>query len=358
MKLYETLSGTEVSISELEKPDYSKNYLFSLSIAKYLVNNQRDLPIIYMILNNLLFICIGLPLVWYFQSHFLGLTYVLINYTVFFGRYMCLNHEYAHIQVFKIKRLGDFISTFILGHSHGLPFGSYYIQHVIMHHKGANKWGVDLSSTEKYNRENNLNFIHYWLRRYSPLFFVMDAVLTCFRYGRFKIGILYGLYSYSWFGLIIYIVCFTKYWIAGMWTMFIPMCLTSFFGGVGGWMQHFFLHPTKPQKWYSYDLINSFANTHGFNQGFHNVHHTLGNLHWTELPSGFISLLEDYNRDNVMIIQKLDNVQVFFLIMSKQYEVLARYLVCTRPGGHSLKYCVDFIRSHLRIVDYCLKKSE
>ena len=70
----------------------------------------------------------------------------------FFGRFMCLNHEFTHTQIFKVKWVGNVLTMFVLGHSHGLPFGSYYINHVIMHHKGSNAWGVDFSSTEKYNR--------------------------------------------------------------------------------------------------------------------------------------------------------------------------------------------------------------
>ena len=100
----------------------------------------------------------------------------------------------------------------------------------------------------------------------------------------------------------------------------------------------------------SYDITNSYANTHGFNQGFHQTHHTLGNLHWTELPHGFETLLRDYDADDVMIIQTLENVQVFLLVMSKRYETLARYLVTTKPGGHSLNDCVQYIQQHLRPV--------
>lgn len=355
MKLYETLTGKEVSIVEVQKTDYKSNYLFPVWGAQYLVKNPRDLPIMHMILNNLAFTLIAIPLVWYFQSHLMGIMYLCINYIVFFGRFMCLNHEYAHLQIFKLKRLGDVLSTLILGHSHGVPFGSYYIQHVVMHHKGANVWGVDLSSTERYDRENNFHFIHYWLRRYSPLGFVFDAVYTCIRYGRYKVGISYGVVSLLWFYLVFYIVLYTEYWVSGLWTMLIPLFLTSLFGGIGGWMQHFFLNPKRPRKWYSYDLINSYANSHGFNQGFHNVHHTLGNLHWTELPSGFLTLLNEYHKDDVMMIQGIDNVEVAYLVFTKKYDILSRYLVTTKPGGHDMKFCINFIRSHLKPV-YVIEK--
>ena len=198
-KLYETLSGKEVKVAEYQEPDLTRNYLFPVWGAKLLLKNERDLPLMCMVLNNLIFSVVCIPCIWAFQSHILGLGYLWVNYYIFFGRYMCLNHEYAHIQLFKNKLLGHFISVFLLGHSHGLPFGSYYINHVVMHHKGANAWGVDLSSTERYNRENKLHFVHYWLRRYSPLGFVFDAVLTCFKYKRLKLGISYGVCAVIWF---------------------------------------------------------------------------------------------------------------------------------------------------------------
>ena len=114
---------------------------------------------------------------------------------------------------------------------------------------------------------------------------IYDAVIVCFKYKRHKLGLVFSIFATSWFLLCVYIVLFTKFWIAGLWTMFLPVLITSLFAAVGGWMQHFFLNPKNPRKWYSYDIINSFANTNGFNQGFHNVHHTLGiytgqSYHW------------------------------------------------------------------------------
>ena len=350
MQLYETLTGKEVDVSETTHANYASNYLFAVWGAKTLVKNEKDLPLMHMVLNNFIFTVIAVACVWYSQSHVLGLAYLLAAYLIFFGRYMCLNHEYAHIQLFKNKRLGDIVSIFVIGHSYGLPVGSYYIQHIIMHHKGSNVWGVDFSSTEKYNRESIMHFMHYWLRRYSPVGFVFDAVRVCAKHNKYELAIMYGSCAICWFYLAIHIVAFTRYWKAGLWTMLLPILCTSLFGAIGGWMQHFFLNPQKPRKWFSYDLINSHANSNGFNQGFHNVHHTLGNLHWTELPSGFMTLLRDYDKDNVMIMQGVDNVQVVLLIFAKQYKVLARHLVTTKPGGHSMDHCVQYIRSHLKPV--------
>ena len=350
MKLYERYLGREVVVKEINKPNYSDNYLFSIYLAHHLVSELRDLPILYMILNNLIFLCVAVPAVWCYQSHCAGTMYLTMHYVVFFGRYMCVTHEFAHTQVFQNKWLGNFITLFLLGHAHGLPFGSYYINHVIMHHKGGNTWGKDFSSTERYNRESVVHFLHYWARHYSLVGFVYDCIHICVRHRRFKIAVGYSLCCVSWTALGAYLCLFSAYGVAALYTMVLPMLITGLFGAVGGWMQHFFLHPEKPRKWYSYDVINSYANTRGFNQGFHNTHHTLGNLHWTEVPSGFQSLLPEYDRDNVMIIQELDNVQVFLLVMLGQYEWLANFLVTTRPGGHRLEDCVQYIRSHLKPV--------
>ena len=351
MKLYERLSGKEVYVNETKNyPDYSNNYLFYIPLSHYFVRNLRDLPIMHMILNNLIFVFLFIPCIWYYQSHVYGFLYLLVNYSIFFGRFMCLNHEFTHTQIFKVKWVGNVLTMFVLGHSHGLPFGSYYINHVIMHHKGSNAWGVDFSSTEKYNRESLWHFLHYWLRHYTLFSFVYDCVYVCVMYGRIKIAVGYALVSLIWVSTGLYLYLCTDYAIAALYTMLLPLFITGLFGAVGGWMQHFFVHPNKPSKWYSYDIINSYANTHGFNQGFHQTHHTLGNLHWTELPHGFETLLRDYDADDVMIIQTLENVQVFLLVMSKRYETLARYLVTTKPGGHSLNDCVQYTQQHLRPV--------
>lgn len=350
MKLYERYRGTEVLVKEICRPDYTDNYLFSVYLAHHWVRNLRDLPILYMILNDLLFVCVAVPLVWCYPSHFAGCLYLAVHYYVFFGRYMCVTHEFAHTQVFQNKWLGNFITLFVLGHSHGLPYGSYYINHVVMHHKGANAWGKDFSSTEKYNRELWSHFLHYWLRHYSLVGFVYDCVRICVRHGRLKIAAGYMVCCLCWTWLAFYLCLFSAHGMAALYTMVLPLFITGLFGAVGGWMQHFFVHPSKPRKWYSYDIINSYANTRGFNQGFHNTHHTLGNLHWTELPGGFQKMLPEYDQDDVLIIQELDNVQVFVLVMLGAYEWLANFLVTTKPGGHSIDECVQYIRSHLRPV--------
>lgn len=353
MKLFEMLTGSEIILTELNNQNTNNTfyYFFDVWLSKYLVRKHRDLPIVHMILNNLVFVFIMIPLIWYFQSHLMGLSYLILHYSLFFGRYMCLNHEYVHNQIFKYKRLGDFLSVFVLGHAHGLPLGSYYINHVIMHHKGENAWGKDLSSTEQYRRDNVFAFIHYWLRHYLPLTFAFDAIYICVRHRRYKLSGAYFTVCILWFGLAIFFVFFSeKYWISGLWTIMLPLFFTGFFGAIAGWMQHFLLNPKKPRKWFSYDIINSPANSHGFNQGFHNVHHTLGNLHWTELPSGFTTLLHQYDQDDVIIFHTLDNIQIFVLVLFRQYSILAKYLVTTKCGVKDLSYCVGFIKEHLQPV--------
>ena len=214
-----------------------------------------------------------------------------------------------------------------------MPANSYYINHVIMHHKGANKWNVDLSSVVKYNRMSVFHFVFYWLRHYTPLTFPADMVYVCVMYRKWLSGFLYFVTVCVWYGIIA-VGLRTQYSVFVLWT--------GFFGACGGWMQHMFVH-----QWYSFDIVNSPANSRGFNQGFHNTHHTLGHLHWTELPQGFWELLKQYEEDDVLIMHTLDNVEILYLVLTQKLDQLAQYMVTTKATATSCQECVSILRAHL-----------
>ena len=353
--LYDKLTGAPIEL--IEHTEYSDCFFFKVWGALWLAQSSKNLPLMHFILNNLLFLLVALPCLWFTQSHMVGLGYLLVHYFLFFGRYMCYIHEYSHTQVFKNRKLGSLITNVLVGQFHGLPFNSYYINHVIMHHKGANKWNWDLSSCVKYDRMSKSHFLYYWVRHYTPITFPIDMVYVCFLYKKYGYGFVYFVTVLTWYG-IIYLGMNSQYHVFVLWTMLVPLFLTGFFGACGGWMQHMFVHPTKPDKWYSFDIINSVANTKGFNQGFHNTHHTLGHLHWTEVPNGFYELLPEYTKDNVLIMHTLDNVQILWLVLSGQLEELAKYMVTTNPCKTPLEDCVRMLRLHLLPIKYSISSME
>jgi len=345
--LYSMLTGEPIVLNDVTE----KQYYFQVPFAQSVCHDTKNLAHVHLILNNFLFLCLVLPCLWYSQSHIVGIVYLSLHYVLFFGPYMVYQHDHVHIKIFKNKYMGNFIALFVVGQCHGQPYGTYYINHVIMHHKGANAWGKDFSSTERYDRSSIVHFWLYWLRHYMPVTFLYDMVLTCFQYRRYKIGTAYLVWTLFWYATAYYLL-HTRFYVATLYTLVLPICITSLAGAFGSMMQHCFIHPTLPRKWYSYDIINSRCNAIGFNTGYHNTHHTMVDLHWEEYPDGFRKLVPVYHRDKVLIMHTLDNVAIMLLIYAKQYKKLATYMVSTEPGGHSLQHCIEVLKKHLAPV-YC-----
>ena len=116
--------------------------------------------------------------VWITQSHVLGAAYSITMLVFFFGRFMSMLHEFVHVRLFHSRLFGFLFVICLLGALHGVPFGTYHIHHTLMHYHGGNRWGIDLSSTERYDRTSIFHFALYWLRHYTPPGIVYDMCAT------------------------------------------------------------------------------------------------------------------------------------------------------------------------------------
>ncbi|MBY0425061.1 MAG: fatty acid desaturase, partial [Cytophagales bacterium] len=71
-----------------------------------------------------------------------------------------------------------------------------------------------------------------------------------------------------------------------------------------------------------------------FNDGYHIVHHLKPAMHWTEYPGEFLRNTDRYAREDAFIFQKLDFHMVWFFLMMKRYDWLAKSMV--RVNGSTL----------------------
>ena len=62
------------------------------------------------------------------------------------------------------SKLLNIIPSYLLSPFFGIPAGMYFLHHCVMHHVENNIFPWDVSSTEPYQRDNFLHFLHYWLR--------------------------------------------------------------------------------------------------------------------------------------------------------------------------------------------------
>ena len=345
--LVRSVGGEPVACREAIEPDKGCHHIFRVPFVERLVQNQRDLPIALMMFNAAICLVPFACLVYYSNSHWVGLAYVVFLYVVLFGRYICMLHEFAHNRVFTSWWFGFVFVTLLLSTMHGLPIGTYHLHHLIMHHKGGNAWGVDYSSTERYQRDSFAQFVWYWLRHYTPPGFVVDIVRCCARWGKGGLGLAYGVCATGWV-LLTWYMWARVHAVGTLWVWIMPMAISGVATAWGNMAQHMFVHPLRPRKCYAFEIINSRANTHNFNQGFHATHHLDCTYHWTELPSGFMRNLAAHRAEGALIFQEIENPMLLLWLFLGRYDVVASHMVGFRRMGQAEAICL--LKAHLRPV--------
>eukprot|EP00877_Chromochloris_zofingiensis_P013863 jgi/Chrzof1/8730/Cz03g22080.t1 len=85
--------------------------------------------------------------------------------------------------------------------------------------------------------------------------------------------------------------------VATLYTLVLPYILSSFLLMLGNWSQHIFLDGSDPDDDYklTYNCIACPDNSRSYNDGYHIIHHSNSQLHWSELPSQFLKSLDDHD---------------------------------------------------------------
>jgi fatty acid desaturase len=90
--------------------------------------------------------------------------------------------------------------------------------------------------------------------------------------------------------------------------------------------------------------INTAYNRLAFNDGYHIGHHLKPNLHWRGMPAEFLDNRAAYAREGAIVFEGLDYYRILFLLLTKQYRVLARHCVQLGGPGRSDDEIVDMLR--------------
>lgn len=226
-------------------------------------------------------------------------------------------------------RLLNLVAPLILAPLLGVPPGMYRLHHCIMHHSGNNRWSLDASSTERYQRDNPLHFLmcvpevlykrctpsagrhtqlaspqpacpHLALRGWGPgpsgpqkdmLVSPASHHPPCRYWARFALGSWFELpwvaaRAGRWGVLAACLACETGYlagvrWalraspVAALWTLALPFAVSSLALMLGNWSQHLFLEPAAPRGslGLAYNCVACADNQRTYNDGYHAVHH-------------------------------------------------------------------------------------
>ena len=120
----------------------------------------------------------------------------------------------------------------------------YKLHHLIMHHGENNLFPYDLSSTEPYQRDSFVHFLHYWLRFTLAAW----AELPYYAYCKGRMDLLSDVLwmETSWFATLF--LCYRVNPVGTFYVFLLPYCVTSLGLMFGNWSQHIFIDPENSRS--------------------------------------------------------------------------------------------------------------
>jgi len=291
------------------------------------INDERDLPFIYLIIK--LFVVIAPTLVFFYWPGMFewkwAIAYYVIQLAFLTGPFILMLHNTSHRMLFKknVEFLNNIIPWF-LGPFFGQTPESYFAHHIGMHHP-ENNLADDHSSTLKYQRDSFLDFLKYYFTFIFAGIQQLYAYLTFKKRLRIRDNFANGE---AIFWILSIGLCFVN-WQATVALFVIPVFLYRFLMMAGNWGQHAFVDKNSPENNYrnSITCINSPYNKNCWNDGYHIGHHLKQSMHWTELPLEFQKNIGNYVNENALVFKKVDFFAVWLFLMFKRYDWLASFYV-------------------------------
>lgn len=317
-------------LGKIYDPVYEKkaNLNFIDRIALRMIRDERDLPFIYLTL-KITFTIIPLAVLLYFTDGWLwwaiAAVYFFLNNLYFKGPFGLMLHCTSHRRFFKKEY--DFLNYYqpwILAPFFGHTPETYFIHHIGMHHV-ENNLEEDESSTMEYQRDKFSEFLKYWAN------FLFKGVYTLYLYHKkrnrkqFLANIVIGEISFYALCIVLSFINFPATFMA----FIFPFLIFRFITMLGNWTQHSFIDPNDPENLYksSINCINVKYNKKCWNDGYHIVHHVRPNLHYTEHPGAFLKDLDNHAKNKAIVFDGLDYLKIFYYLMNKRYDVLAKHFV-------------------------------
>ncbi|MFO0321540.1 MAG: fatty acid desaturase family protein [Bacteroidota bacterium] len=279
----------------------------------------------------------------------LVLIYYGFNFGFLSGSFILMLHLTSHRPLFKKKySILNNIIPWMIGPFFGETPESYFAHHLGMHHAEDNM-PSDLSSTMKYQRDSFVDFMKYYLNFIVYGLFDLAVYLKSKNRAKIRKNFIVGEFSF-WIIAIALLFFNLK---ASLFIFVIPVFLVRFLMMAGNWGQHAFIDKNNPKNNYtnSINCINVRYNHTCFNDGYHIVHHLKPAMHWLDLPGEFINNTDKYVTQNSIIFQGIDFFQVWFFLMTKQYQTLAKKLVVVNPEITSIEKAIDLLKERTRKID-------
>ena len=344
MKLL-TASTTDPIYTEATSPSRLDTWLMGY------LQDRRDLPFAHLIL-KITFLVLPLAVAlfvpaltgWAWWAVLAAFWYLsLARYKGSFGLML---HCTSHRMLFKKKYgyLNHYI-PWVIGPLFGQTPETYFVHHLGMHHP-ENNMPDDESSTMFYQRDSVWGFLHYFSD-----FFVLGAVRL---YGYFTRRNKPLLRRRVLRGELLYLLAaLALCWLnlpAALGVVIVPFVISRLIMMLGNWAQHAFISPASPDNCYtnSVTCINTNYNHKCWNDGYHISHHLRPALHWTEHPLNFRQNVQQYVDNEAIVFDGIHFLHIFFYLMGKRYDLLARHYVELAGPHRSESDVVALLRSRTR----------
>jgi fatty acid desaturase len=299
--------------------------------ATPLLNDPRDVVFVALMMQCAALAVAGVglffagPLFWWLVPF-----YGVALFAGLIDRFTLMLHCTSHRQLFKpAHAFLNQIIPWVLAPFLGQTPETYFAHHMGMHHVEENLED-DLSSTMRFRRDR----IGDWLRYYGR--FMTAGVLDLARYfsrkGKPKLRrrMLTGEGVY-WSAMIALLFLNP---VATFVVFLLPLLVMRAMMMAGNWAQHAFLSQEQPGNplLASLTCVGTRYNRRCFNDGYHAVHHVVPRCHWTEHPAQFESHIGEYAKNDSVVLEGVDFFQVWFLLMTGNWQRLARAFV-RLPGA-------------------------
>ncbi|MBS1573695.1 MAG: fatty acid desaturase [Bacteroidetes bacterium] len=337
-------------------PVYVKPVRYS-AIDKFFLKrmrDERDLPFIHLSLYISLTliplaVILYLPFVsgWYWALA--AIAYQYFNNIVFKGPFGLMLHCTSHRLLFQKKYgLLNYYIPWVLAPLFGHSPETYFVHHIGMHHP-ENNLEQDESTTMPFQRDSFIDFMKY----FGAFLFLSFINLPKYFLRRHRNTLLYKyVRGEMLFFLFCAAMCFVN-WPATLVVFIIPLFLFRLVAMMGNWAQHAFVSADDPSNAYknSITCINTKYNHKCWNDGYHISHHIKPAMHWTDHPVYFKSTLDEYVKNEAIIFDGIHFLHVYFWLMSKRYDLLAKHFVNVGDRFKSNEEIIAFLKGRTRKIE-------
>lgn len=335
----------------VQKQPYNRLDRFFLN----LIRDERDLPFIHLTLKITitlipLAILLYMPFVTGWVWWLIALAYAYFNNIVFKGPFGLMLHCTSHRVLFNknVGWLNNYLPWVIapfFGHSPE----TYYTHHIGMHH-AENNLEEDESSTMPYQRDSLKDFGLY----FGQFLFTGVYHLCMYFFRKKRKRLLYRSVRGEILFILFCIALSFVNWLATLWVFIIPFLLYRLIAMMGNWAQHAFIDPADPGNAYknSITCINTKYNHKCWNDGYHISHHERQTMHWTEHPKHFLQTLDRYVSNKAIVFDGIHFLHVYFWLMRKRYDLLARHFVNIGNQYGSDEEVMRFLKSRTQKLSF------